>query len=118
MIVGEKGSLYAPGDYAERGMKLIGGVEAPKVEWPRSPGHFEEWIRAIKGGEQAKSNFADYAGPLTEVNLLGNLAVWAADKPGVGKKIEWDAKNLVATNAPEVMHIVKNEYHNGYGIKG
>lgn len=118
LIVGEKGSLYAPGDYAERGMKLIGGVEAPKVEWPRSPGHFEEWIRAIKGGEQAKSNFADYAGPLTEVNLLGNLAVWAADKPGVGKKIEWDAKNLVATNAPEVMHIVKKEYHNGYGIKG
>jgi predicted dehydrogenase len=117
LIIGEKGSLYAPGDYAERGMKLLGNVEAPKVEWPKSPGHFDEWVRAIKGGEQAKSNFADYAGPLTEVNLLGNLAVWAADQPGTGKKIEWDAKNMVATNAPEVMHIVKKEYHNGYSIK-
>lgn len=118
LIIGEKGSLYAPGDYAENGMKLLGNVEPPKVEWPKSPGHFEEWVRAIKGGEQAMSNFADYAGPLTEVNLLGNLAVWAADKGGLGKKIEWDAKNLEATNAPEVMHIVKKEYHNGYSIKG
>jgi predicted dehydrogenase len=118
LIIGEKGSLYAPGDYAEKGMKLLGNIEAPKVEWTRSPGHFEEWVRAIKGGEQPMSNFAGYAGPLTEVILLGNLAVWAADQSGTGKKIEWDAKNLVATNAPEVMHIVKKEYHNGYSIKG
>ena len=117
LIIGEKGSLYAPGDYAERGKKLIGSVEAPKVEWPQSPGHFDEWVRAIKGGEKATSNFPDYAGPLTEVNLLGNLAVWAADQPGMGKKIMWDAKQMLATNAPEVMHIVKKEYHNGYSIR-
>ena len=89
-----------------------------KWSGPSRPGHFDEWVRAIKGGPQATSNFPEYAGPLTEVNLLGNLAVWAADQGGTGKKIEWDAKNLVATNAPEVMHIVKKEYHNGYGIKG
>jgi len=35
-----------------------------------------------------------------------------------GKKIEWDARNLVATNAPEVAHIVKQEYHNGYKLEG
>jgi hypothetical protein len=73
------------------------------------------------------SNFPNYASPLTETVLLGNLAVWAArgeegsaagsgEKPKevVGKKIEWDAKNLTATNAPEVAHIVKPDYHNGY----
>ena len=43
--------------------------------------------------------------------LLGNLAVWAD-----GKKIEWDSKNLKATNAPEVQHIVNKEYHNGYKL--
>jgi hypothetical protein len=58
---------------------------------------------------------------LTETVLLGNLAVWAAAGPQqlsqadrdelktkgvVGTKIEWDAKNLVATNAPEVAHII------------
>jgi predicted dehydrogenase len=118
LIIGAKGSLYAPGDYAERGMKLIGEVEKPQVEPPRSPGHFQEWVRAIKGGEAAMSNFPDYAGPLTETILLGNLAVYAAAEAGVGKKIEWDAKSYTATNAPEVMHIVKKEYHNGYSIKG
>lgn len=111
LIIGDKGSLYAPGDYAEKGMTLSGGAEKPKVEWVRSPGHFEEFARAIKGGPTAVSNFPDYAGPLTETMLLGNLAVWAD-----GKKIEWDAANLEATNAPEVMHIVKKEYHNGFSI--
>ena len=61
-----------------RSISIIGGVEEPKVEFPQSPGHFEEWVRAIKGGEPAMSNFPDYAGPLTETVLLGNLAVWAA----------------------------------------
>jgi hypothetical protein len=75
------------------------------------------------------SNFPNYAGPLAETVLLGNLAVWAAAgdaknaeeqlKNGVqGKKIEWDARNLVAKNAPEVAHIIKAEYHNGYKLEG
>jgi hypothetical protein len=112
ILVGEKGALYLLGDYAERGIEWI-GVDEPNVDFEPSIGHFEEWVRAIKGGEPAKSNFTDYASPLTETILLGNLAVWAD-----GKKIEWDAKNLVATNAPEVMNVVKKEYHNGYSIKG
>jgi hypothetical protein len=90
--------------------------ELPKVDYVRSPGHFEEWVAAIKGGEPAKSNFPGYASGLTETVLLGNLAVWVADQAGQGKKIEWDAKNLTATNAPEVAHIVKPEYHNGYTL--
>jgi predicted dehydrogenase len=116
LIVGDKGKLYAPGDYAENGARMI-GVDKPKVEWTRSPGHFEEWVRAIKGGEPARSNFQDYSGGLTETVLLGNLAVWAAPEAGAkGKKIEWDAKKAEATNAPEVAHIVKPEFHNGYTL--
>ena len=57
------------------------------------------------------SNFPDYAVPLTETVLLGNLAVWAA-----GKKVEWDAKTLTAKNAPEVAHIIKSEYRSGYSL--
>lgn len=115
-IIGEKGWLLSPGDYAGDGLYFPEGMDRPKVEWVRSPGHFDEWVRAIKGGQAATSNFPDYAGPLTETVLLGNLAVWAAAEPGKGKKIEWDAKKLVATNAPEVAHIVKKEYHNGYSL--
>ena len=114
LVIGEKGTIYAPGDYASS-LVLIGGAEKKEVEYEKSPGHFEEWVRAIKGEKPAMSNFPDYAGPLTETILLGNLAVWAADK-GEGKKIEWDAKNLKATNADEVASIVKPEYKNGYEL--
>ena len=125
-ILGDKGWLLSPGDYADADLYLP-DPEKPKVDFPRSPGHFEEWVRAIKGGEPAMSNFQGYASGLTETVLLGNLAVWAAagdgsakgsdSEQGVqGKKIEWDAKNLVATNASEVMHIVKPEFYNGYTL--
>lgn len=117
LIIGDKDSLYAPGDYAEREVWLLSGAEKPKVEYKKSPGHFEEWVNAIKGGEQAMSNFPNYAGPLTETVLLGNLAVWAApEKEVMGKKIEWDAANLTAKNAPEVAHIIKPEMKNGYTL--
>ncbi len=114
LIVGEKGKLYSPGDYAGP-YTLLGGITEPEVKYPESPGHFEEYVRAIKGGEPAMSNFPDYAGPLTETVLLGNLAVYAADT-GSGKKIEWDAKSLTAKNAPELEKIVKPDFRAGYSV--
>jgi predicted dehydrogenase len=109
LIIGDKGKLYSPGD-GGGGYKLLGDVAELKVETVSSPGHFTEFAKAVKGGPPAVSNFPDYAGPLTETVLLGNLAVWA------GKKIEWDAKNQKATNAPEVEAIVKHEYRKGYTL--
>jgi predicted dehydrogenase len=109
LIIGDKDKLYTPGDYGGGG-RFIHGEPTP-VAFTESPGHFEEFIRAIKGGEPAVSNFPDYSGPLTETILLGNLAVWAD-----GKKIEWDAKNLKAKNAPEVAHIVRPKYRTGYSV--
>ena len=100
LVIGEKGKLYAPGDYCEKELFLFGGPTMPEVKWVESPGHFEEWVRAIKGGEPAMSNFPDYAGGLTETMLLGNLAVWVAAS-GKGERVEWDAKNLqVAPTSP------------------
>jgi len=117
LLIGDKGKLFAPGDYCEKGFKILGGPSAPEVEFEQSPGHFEEFARAIKGGPQARSNFAEYSGPLTETILLGNLAVWAAPEAGSsGKKIEWDAKNLKPTNAPEVEVVVKPTYREGYTL--
>ena len=120
-IVGDKATMYAPGDYAERKIEIIGDVSVPEVKYTRSPGHFQEWIRAIRGGEPAMSNFPDYAGPLTETILLGNLAVWAAagEGPGKeceGKKVMWDAKNLDPTSDRELETIVKPVYRKGYTL--
>lgn len=116
MIVGEKGKLFSPDDYAAR--YVLDGVDEPEnVEFERSPGHFQEWVNAIKGGKPARSNFPDYAGGLTETILLGNLAVAAAPEAGTpGKKVEWNAKEMKPTNAPELEHIVKREYRPGYSL--
>ncbi len=109
LIIGELGKLYSPHDYGAS-YELLGDIKEPEVEYTKSPGHFVEWVDAIKGGAPAVSNFVDYAVPLTETVLLGNLAVWS------GKKVEWDAKNLTATNAPELEAVVRPTYREGYTL--
>lgn len=115
IVVGEKATLYSPGDYADRVQRLSGDKPLPEVQYTQSPGHFEEWVRAIKGGEPAVSNFANYAGGLTETILLGNLAVWVAAS-GKGEKVEWDAKNLKSPNVAGLEPIIKPTYRPGYTL--
>ncbi len=115
LVIGQKGKLYAPGDYAENELHLLGGVSMPDVKWVESPGHFEEWIRAIKGGEPAMSNFPNYSGGLTETILLGNLAVWVAAS-GKGEKVEWDAQYMRSPNVAGLETIVKPIYRPGYTL--
>jgi len=75
----------------------------------RVPNEDTEWIEACKGGPKALSSF-DYAGPLSEMVLLGNLAV------RLGKKIKWDSKTLRATNAPEADKLIRREYRKGWDL--
>ncbi|MEI6240698.1 MAG: Gfo/Idh/MocA family oxidoreductase [Planctomycetia bacterium] len=115
LVIGDADALYAPGDYCEKGAFLKSGKALPKVDVEKSPGHFAEFVNAIKGGPPAVSNFPGYAGPLTETILLGNLAVWAAATPDVpGKKIEWDSATLVAKNAPEVEQVIRPRARAGW----
>lgn len=102
LAIGDKGILLDD--------RLLDGAEPVEVDFPRSPGHFEEWIRAVKTGEQAMSNFPDYAGPLTEAMLVGNLAVWS------GEKIEWDAANMKVTNVAGLDSLIKPTYPKGYTL--
>jgi len=75
----------------------------------RVPNEDTEWIEACKGGPKALSSF-DYAGPLTEMVLLGNLAV------RLGKKIEWDSGALKVTNTPEADELIRREYRKGWDL--
>ncbi|MBN2309726.1 MAG: Gfo/Idh/MocA family oxidoreductase [Candidatus Hydrogenedentes bacterium] len=82
----------------------------PKV-LPRVRGsHHQSWVNACKTGEPSASNF-EYAVPLTEMVLLGNLAMRS------GEKVYWDAKNMCATNnVPNVEQYVKREYREGWTL--
>ena len=71
--------------------------------------HHEEWLEACLGGPKPGSNF-DYSGPLSEVVLLGNLAL------RTGRRIEWDAANMKCTNVPEANQFVKREYRKGWEL--
>jgi hypothetical protein len=93
----------------------MGRIAMPKVTWVRSPGHFAEWIRAIRGGQPATSNFPDYAGPLTETVLLGNLALWVAAS-GRGERVEWDAKEMESPNLPGLESVIRPTYRAGYTL--
>ena len=80
-------------------------------------GHYQEWLAACKGGIPAGSNF-DYAGPLTEMVLLGNLALRACNrngqKHGYNAKLEWDGPNLKVTNMPEANEYINPLYRQGW----
>jgi len=75
----------------------------------RVPNEDVEWVEACKGGPKPLSSF-DYAGPFTEMVVLGTLAV------RLGKKIEWNAKTLKAANAPEADAIIRREYRQGWDL--
>jgi hypothetical protein len=114
IFIGEQGSLMggshagAPRLYPE---SLRNEYEMPEPTLWRSPGHHREWIDACKKGDSsgAWSNFG-YSGPFTESLLVGNLAVI------LGKRIEWDAANLRATNAPEADGLINKEYRQGWSL--
>jgi hypothetical protein len=83
--------------------------QPPPPVLPRSKGHIRDWLDASKGGPPASSNF-EYGARLTEMVLLGNVALRA------GVKILWDADAMKATNAPEADAFLKGEYRSGWGI--
>jgi len=126
LFVGDQGKFYSPGDYAgdyNNSGVLAGGKYTPLSKFPdkefkytRSPGHFREWVNAIKGGPAAASSFAEYAVPLTETVLLGNLAVYAAEKKGLGAVVEWDAEKMTGKGAEGLDKVVKREYREGYKL--
>lgn len=115
LFIGSQGALY--GDYGRYTLLpvdkfarvRIGIPEEQRI--PSSVGHHKEWIDAIKTGSLTSCNF-DYSGALTEAVLLGLVAY------RTGKKLEWDAKSLKATNCPEADQYITKEYRKGWEIPG
>ena len=110
MFVGTAGKMFADyGSYKLFPQEKFADFKPPAPSIPRSPGHYAEWLAACRGGTPAACNF-DYAGPLSEAVLLGNVAY------RIGKRIEWDAAKLEATNAPEAAKFVRKEYRAGWEV--
>ena len=106
LYVGDKGKILNHRLIPEARMKEYG---TPPQKLDRSPGHYQEFINACKGGDPAGSNF-DHAGPLTEAVLLGNIAI------RTGKKITWDSPTMTITNLPEANAYVNPPYREGWSL--
>jgi predicted dehydrogenase len=95
---------------------LNDSYKAPEPYLISSPGHRQEWILACKGGEPAGSNY-DWAGPLTETVLLGNIAL----RPELREKLSFqslafDPEKLSFPNMPEADQFIHREYRAGWKL--
>ena len=110
--------------------KLMKEKKMPKQTIKRVPeGHYLQWVNACiagHGNAEVSSPF-EYAGPLTESILMGNLAIrsWMLKNPkltGWGdkylgrKRLLWDAKNMKITNFDEANQFVKRNYRDGWSL--
>lgn len=110
LFVGEKGMLLS--DYGRHVLlpeDRFRDYQRPEPTIPKSLGHHAEWIHACKTGAPTTCNF-EYAGWLTEANHLGNVAY------RVGRKLEWDAAALRATNASEAEPFLRRDYRAGWSL--
>jgi predicted dehydrogenase len=119
LLIGDKGKILSLRGQGRRGFQLIPQKRAkeygdPPKKLPRSIGHHKEWIEACKGGQPAGSNF-DWAGPLTEVVLLGNVALHPELREELTmKKLLWDGANMRFTNSDDANKFLKTEYRKGW----
>ena len=113
LYVGSKGKMFHG---SHGGMpqllpgKLLEEAKAVPKTMVRSPGHYEEWVLACKGGKRPVANF-DYSGPMTETVLLGVLSLRSP-----GTRLEWDSDNLTVKNAPDLNQYVHTEYRKGWSL--
>ena len=106
------------------------GPETEKMDEPEY-GHQRKWVDACKAGFNSKehkeltSSF-DYAGPMTETVLMGNLAIRSymlrkENSKGnleffARKKLLWDGEGMKITNLDEANQFVSRNYRDGWTV--
>lgn len=113
LYVGSKGKMYH-GSHGGMPTLLPASLHEAASHVPksmtRSPGHYEEFYQACKGGPKPVASF-DYSGPMTETVLLGVLALRAP-----GTRLEWDAEHQTVKNNPGLNQFVHTDYRAGWKL--
>jgi predicted dehydrogenase len=107
IYIGDRGKLMGERLIPESRMETY---KKPPKSLPRSPGHHREWINACRGGVPAGSSFEGHSGLVTEVCLLGNIAVRAQ------KKLLWDGNKMEFTNDKAATQMLRREYRKGWTL--
>ena len=111
MFVGEKGFMLLP-HIADP--VLLPTADFKDYEIPTQAGanHYHLWVDACLGEGKTTAGF-DYAGPLTEVLLLGVIA-----NRFPTQRLDFDADKLAITNLPEADRMLRREYREGWTVPG
>jgi len=119
LFMGSKGVLRC-GEYGDNPQLLpfernreFANNKPPQTLKRITTSHEGNWMEACKTGGQATSNF-DYAGPLTEMVTMGNLAIRPEN---VGKKLLWDGANMRVTNDEKANEYVQTHYREGWSLE-
>ncbi|MBN2506326.1 MAG: Gfo/Idh/MocA family oxidoreductase [Verrucomicrobia bacterium] len=118
ILLGEKG-MIVHGSHGGGGCHLVpdelmnqySGKNAPPEKIVRVKSHAWDWLEAIRTGRQAGSHFG-YGGPLTEVALLGAIAIRFP-----GQTLAWDAKAMRFTNHEKANAFVSPPYRDGWTLE-
>jgi predicted dehydrogenase len=136
IMIGEKGIMTCgtyglnPKIYLNSGEIILPETKEEKHPLPEN-GHHTKWVEACKAGYESDEHKAltssfDFAGPLTESILMGNLAIRSYNLrketennrfvyPG-RKKLLWDGENMKITNFDAANQFVKREYREGWKL--
>jgi len=111
MVIGEAGTLIIPhvGPPHLYPLEKFKDYPTPKLE-PLN--HYHDFVEAALGNGKAGANF-DFAGPLAETVLLGNVA-----NRYPGKTLEWNAEKLEFTNSCEANQHLRRRYREGWHVRG
>lgn len=113
LLIGEQGVMLLPHG---SGPQFFPGETFKTVSRPKLKpmNHYHEYIDAILGKADAtlQASF-DYAGPLTEMILLGTVALRFP-----GQALTWDAPNMKVTNVTEANQYVRRSYREGWAVQG
>lgn len=117
ILIGDKGMIVHGSHGAaschilpDKLMEQYSGKNAPAQKIPRVKGHAWDWIEAIHTGRPAGSNF-DYGGPLTEIALLGLVAIKYP-----GQTLRWDPQAMRFTNNNDANTHLRSKYRSGWKV--
>lgn len=116
VLIGDKGILTI-GPFGENArfvpLSLAESIPVAPKTIPRIPGnqHQVDFFRSCRGGASACASF-DYSVPLSEMVLLGNVAMLT----GIGQRLDWDAEKLECTNHPGANCFLTKQYRKGWEI--
>jgi len=139
LMIGTKGKMMCS-TYG-RNPRLLPTSRTAEVNVPQTiarvvgadePGHYIQWVDACLAGygKMELSSGFDLAGPLTEIILMGNLAIRSFDirepkpdgnpgqfiYPGRYTKLLWDGPNMKITNFEPANQFVKRSYRGDYKL--